>query len=68
MSNDQQDVQQSQRRGRYSRVSRSQKKILVKLVFVDGRITHETAQIAGVIENTARSIINSYKRKGEIYR
>ncbi|VDP17167.1 unnamed protein product [Heligmosomoides polygyrus] len=64
MSNDQ--VQQSQQCGRYSRVSRNQKEILVKLVFVDGRITHEVAQIAGVIENTARSIINSCKRGGEI--
>ncbi|VDP42856.1 unnamed protein product [Heligmosomoides polygyrus] len=59
MSNDQQDVQQSQRHGRCGRVSRNQE-ILVKLVFDDGRITHEAAQIAGVIENTARSIINSY--------
>ncbi|VDP58505.1 unnamed protein product [Heligmosomoides polygyrus] len=45
--------------------SMSQKEILVTLVFVDGRTTHEAAQIADVSENTARSIINSYKREGE---
>ncbi|VDO87237.1 unnamed protein product [Heligmosomoides polygyrus] len=66
MSNDQQDVQQSQRHGRCSRVSQNQKEILVKLVLVDGRITHEASQIAGVMEKTARSIINSYKREDEI--
>ncbi|VDP18098.1 unnamed protein product [Heligmosomoides polygyrus] len=66
ISNDHQDVQQSRRRGRYSQVSRSQKEILVKLMFVKGRTTHEAAQIAGVNENTARGIINSYKRKGEM--
>ncbi|VDP42305.1 unnamed protein product [Heligmosomoides polygyrus] len=66
MSNDQEDVQQSQRHGRCSRVSWNQKEILVKLVFVDERITHEAAQIAGVMENIARSIINSYKREREI--
>ncbi|VDO95433.1 unnamed protein product [Heligmosomoides polygyrus] len=50
MSNDQ--VQQSQRCGRYSRVSqKNQKKILVKLVFVDGKITHEAAEIACIIED-----------------
>ncbi|VDP23279.1 unnamed protein product [Heligmosomoides polygyrus] len=66
MSNNQQDVQQSQRHGRCSRVSQNQKKILVKLMFVDGRVAHEAVQIAGIIENTARSIVNSYKREGEI--
>ncbi|VDO86574.1 unnamed protein product [Heligmosomoides polygyrus] len=62
MSTDDQDVQQSRRRGRCSRVSRSQKEILVLLVFVNGMTTHDAAKVADMNENTARSIIKAYKR------
>ncbi|VDO97424.1 unnamed protein product [Heligmosomoides polygyrus] len=65
MGTDDQDVQQSRRRGRYSRVSRNQK-ILVLLVFVNGMTTHDAAKVADINENTDRSIIKAYKRDGEI--
>ena len=49
---------------KYRHISVNQKEILIRLVQVDGKRIRETAQISGINENTARSIICVYRRDG----
>ena len=55
---------QERKRGKYRQISINQKEILIRLVHVDRKSIHEAAQISGINENTARSIIRIYRRDG----
>ncbi|KAK6058566.1 hypothetical protein COOONC_03863 [Cooperia oncophora] len=50
----------------YNRTTLEQKETLVKLLQVDGLTIHNAAEMVGVNESTARSIVGAYRRKGTV--